>query len=123
MRRAVASVVLVAAAVAGVVQLAAVTMNRPDPVREGSATTVVFETRARRWVQTERAGAEGLWGVCAVTTGSRTLPPGLVAAGGGRYQVTVTPALGRHAVKRLTGCIEDAKVERLQGRVVALQQR
>jgi hypothetical protein len=36
------------------------------------------------------------------------------------FSVTVSPAFGENGRKRLTGCIEDATVDRVMGHVVTL---
>ena len=39
---------------------------------------------------------------------------------GDHFSVTVSPAFGENGRKRLTGCLEDATVDRVMGHVVGL---
>lgn len=109
--------VLAVLTVLGVTALADLTQNRPDPVVEGSTTTVAFDVATRRYDGDEMLAAQSLWAVCQSTvSGEKTS----VVASDDHFTVTVTPAFGENGRKRLTGCLEDATVDRVMGHVVSL---
>ncbi|MGH9179570.1 MAG: hypothetical protein ACRD0N_13575 [Acidimicrobiales bacterium] len=116
MRRALAGLMVAAVAGAGLVGLREATQNRADPAREGTATELTLEVRTRGDYPALLA-AQGLWGVCQQTVSDNRLRHPLAEAGAGRFTVAVEPALGRHATRRLRGCLEDATVPRVSGRV------
>jgi hypothetical protein len=109
--------VLAVLTVLGVVTLADLTQNRPDPVVEGSSTTVAFDVATRRYTGSELAAAQSLWAVCQATVGGEK---SVVTEVDDHFAVTVSPAFGENGRKRLTGCFEDATVDRVIGHVVDL---
>jgi hypothetical protein len=44
----------------------------------------------------------------------------LVTTADGGFSVTVSPAIGEHGRKRLTGCLEDGTLDRVIGHVTAM---
>jgi hypothetical protein len=108
---------LAALTVLGVHALADLTQNRPDPVVEGSTTTVAFEVATHGFHGSDAAAAQSLWAVCQPTVPGQK---SAVAESGDRFTVTVSPAFGENGRKRLTGCLEDATVDRVLGDVVSL---
>jgi hypothetical protein len=117
-RRALAGLALAAVVAAGLVGLREATQNRPDPAREGTATELTLQVRTRGGYP-DLLGAQGLWGVCQQTVSQARLRQSLVEVGPGRFTVVVEPSLGRHATRRLRGCLEDATVPRVSGRVAS----
>lgn len=117
MRRALAAVVTVGVVAAGLVGLAELTQNRPDPERPGTATELTLQVRTRGGFPPALAG-QGLWGTCQQTVEQARLRDPATDLGGGRLVLVVEPALGRHAVRRLTGCLEDATVPRVTADLV-----
>src|SRR5690606_13363 len=113
----VAAVAFGVALVVGLVALADLTQNRPDEVRPGSVTTMTFRVTTRDVQRGDDAAAATLWAVCAGTVGGSITSP---VAVGDAYAVTISPAIGEHGRKRLTGCIEDVTVDRVKGHVVSL---
>jgi hypothetical protein len=109
--------VLAVLTVLGVVALADLTQNRPDPVVQDSITTIDFDVATRRYSGSETMAAQSLWAVCQATIGGDKTA---VAEDGDHFSVTVSPAFGENGRKRLTGCLEDATVDRVMGRVVSL---
>ncbi|CAN5289866.1 hypothetical protein BH18ACT4_BH18ACT4_11010 [soil metagenome] len=65
--------------------------------------------------------APGTCGPCAGTTSRRLVEPGLGPDGPGRFRAVVEPALGEHSVRKLTGCLQNLTVDRLQGQVVLVE--
>jgi hypothetical protein len=106
----------------GVVGLAELTQNRPDPVAAGTATVVAFDVSTRDYQRGEGAAAQALWAVCSATvggevTGVSTPAEGAVDAG---YTVSISPAIGENGRKRLVGCLEDATLDRVMGHVESI---
>ena len=118
MRRLLAVVAVAGVAAGGTVGLREATQNRPDPVREGTATELTLQVRTKGGYPT-LLGAQGLWGVCQQTVSESRLRRPLLDSGGGRFTVVVEPSLGDHATRRLRGCLEDATVPRVSARVAA----
>jgi hypothetical protein len=110
---------LAAAAVVGLDVLGDATQTRPDREHPNAVTEVVFDVSVRDERNVAQA-AQGLWGACQ-TTIQRSTSPADVAVEGSRARVVVRPALGTHARQRLSGCLEDATLDRVLGRVVAMR--
>jgi hypothetical protein len=106
----------------GIVGLAELTQNRPDPVEAGSATVVTFDVDSRDYQRGDGAAAQALWAVCSATVGgdvSGVTAPAEGAVDDG-YTVTVSPAIGENGRKRLVGCLEDATLDRVMGHVQSI---
>jgi hypothetical protein len=105
----------------GVLGLADLTQNRPDPVEAGTATVVSFDVATRDYQRGDDAAAHALWAVCSATVGGDvsglTPPADDTIADDGGYTVTISPAIGENGRKRLVGCLEDATLDRVMGRV------
>jgi len=95
------------------------TQTRPDVVRPGSTSEVVFSLRTKM-SRDRQMTAEGLWGACQGTVDSRVLDPGVVRLDESTFRLTLAPELGHHARTRLTGCIEDATLDRVVADVVRI---
>lgn len=119
MRRTVAVVVAVAAAVAGLDLLADMTQNRPDPITPESRSEIVLDVRHRSTGPAELRSAQGLWGACQATVWQQLADPGVVSVGDGRFVLTMSPAVGEHAWRRLQGCLEDMTIDRVRAHVVS----
>jgi hypothetical protein len=124
MKRAVAAVfgLLVVAGVGlGVDALGDLTQNRPDPLVAGTESEVVFEVRSHRFFKGDLdEAARALWSVCLSTIHDRGGYRELTRVADDRYRTTITPAVGKYGRKRLAGCLSDATVDRVQGRLVTL---
>jgi hypothetical protein len=118
-RRAVATVALVLALVAGIHEMAELTQNRPDVRVPGSTTTVEFTVSTHDFHRGEPAAATALWAVCSATVGGEVSP--VPEAVGDRWLATVSPAIGEHGENRLVGCLEDVTIDRVIGNVTALR--
>jgi hypothetical protein len=119
--RLVVGLVLLAATVFGVARLADATQTRPDVVRPGTASTVVFDVETRGHRRTPAEAAQALWGVCSATI-SNSVVAG-PAPGDHGWAVTVEPAIGPHGRERLAGCLRDATLDGVSGRVVEISSR
>jgi hypothetical protein len=112
---------LLAATVFGVAQLADATQTRPDVMRAGSSSGVVFDVDTRGHRRSPAEAAQALWGVCSATISNDVVAGPTEVAGG--WTVTVEPALGRHGRERLLGCLRDATLDGVSGRVVEISSR
>lgn len=92
------------------------TQTRPDVVRAGSTSEVVFSLRTKM-DRDRRMTANALWGACQGTVDSRVVDPGVVRLDETTFRITLAPELGHHARTRLTGCIEDATLDRVVANV------
>ena len=113
--KAIGLVVLLAATVVGVDGLADLTQNRPDPVVAGSTTVIEFDVGTRDYNGTDDQAAQALWAVCAASVSGETAGPEADADGG--FSVSVSPAIGENGRKRLSGCLHDGTLDRVQGHV------
>jgi hypothetical protein len=105
----------------GIVGLAELTQNRPDPVEAGSATVLTFDVDTRDYQRGEGAAAQALWAVCSATVGGDVSGVPVPAKGDGDgYTVTISPAIGENGRKRLSGCLEDATLDRVMGHVQSI---
>ena len=106
----------------GIVGLAELTQNRPDPVAAGSATVVAFEVDTRDYQRGDGAAAQALWAVCSATVGGDVsgVPAPTEGAVDDGYTVTISPAIGENGRKRLVGCLEDATLDRVMGHVQSI---
>jgi hypothetical protein len=117
--KAVASLAAVVIGTLGVIGLADLTQNRPDPVEAGTATVVSFNVATRDYQRGDDEAAHALWAVCSATVGGDVSGPtaGEASAAADGYTVTISPAIGENGRKRLVGCLEDATLDRVMGHV------
>lgn len=111
-----------AAGLLAVVSLDAVadaTQNRPDRLRPGTTTSVVLSV-ATRTPRPALEAAGTLWRSCAAQLGRRHRMLGMTDLGGGEVAVTVRPAIGEHAERRVRGCLGDVGIDDLRGHVRAV---
>lgn len=122
MRRLLAVVLGIALAVGLVVVLAELTQNRPDVVDLGTASRIQYRVETRGY--DEELAAIGLWAACQQVVDQRVPDrmPSSAASDDATYTVTVRPALGEHAQRRLIGCLEDGTIDRVHGDVVSITQ-
>lgn len=114
--------VILALAVLGAIALDVIgdkTQTRPDVVRVGSTSEVILELRSKM-ARDRQITAQGLWGACQGTTNSRLVEPGVVRLSESRFRLLLAPELGHHARTRLTGCLEDATLDRVIGNVISI---
>jgi hypothetical protein len=105
--------------VVGIKELADATQNRRDPRPDPDSTSaVVFEVDSRRYPGSIDPGMT-LWTACSGTIHHELLD--IAETTDGTYRVTVQPALGKNAQRRLEGCLNDATVDRLNGHVVSIE--
>jgi hypothetical protein len=86
----------------------------------GAETTVTFHVATKNYHHPDDAAASALWAVCVGSVGwSSASPP--VALGDGRYAATVRPSLADDTKRRLSGCINESTLDRVQGHVQSTQ--
>jgi hypothetical protein len=115
-RRFAAFLFVALASVGAVVALQTATKSEPDAVLPGSSSIVTFEVSTNGFPATAEPG-QALWGSCQASMRSRTV--NFSAVSPTAYEVTVAPALGEHSVRHLQGCLEDARLDRLQGTMIS----
>jgi hypothetical protein len=118
MRKAVVILLVAVLAAAVVDALRDRTQNRPDAAVAGSRSVVTFDVDTYDAQQPIDEAARALWYACNQTVGNRRLD--LRIGEGGSGVATVAPALGPHERKRLTGCLQDATIDRVRGDVVGI---
>ena len=102
--------------------LADLTQTRPEQLRSGSQSEIVLQVSSRAGPAHEDAAARLLWDSCRhQLRGRRDVGNGPVRTSGGHYRLVVSPALGKHSGRRLTGCLQDARVDFVLARVAALR--
>lgn len=120
MKQAVTIIVLVLLGAVALDVIGDKTQTRPDVVRPGSTSEVVFSLRSKM-ARDRQVTAEGLWGACQGTVNSRLLEPGVVRLSESTFRLTLGPELGDHARTRLTGCLEDGTLDRVVANVVSIK--
>lgn len=105
----------------GIDQLADVTQTRPDVAVAGSSSEVVFSVATKRYEGTLEEAANALWAACGGTIPSVDDEAGVTPRGEATFQVTVRPAIGPNAKDRLRGCLADATIDRVTGRVITIR--
>ena len=115
-------VVIAAVVAAGVLVLREATMNRPDVPRVEKSSTIELVVRTNGSRLPAEAAAYGLWAACSSSVDAHQLM-GIDEVGENRFAIRVEPALGEHALRRLTGCLEDTTVPRILGSVSKVEHR
>ena len=92
--------------------------NRTDERVPGSRSVVTFDVDAYDVEQPVEQAARALWYACNQTVPSHL--ESLSIGEGGNGVATLTPAMGPHDRKRLTGCMHDATLDRIRGEVVSI---
>lgn len=116
MRRALTTAVAVGLAVLALVALAEATQNRPDPPDTAGTSRLTLDVRAKGIEP--GAAARSLLAACRGTVLSTLSEPQIGA--GGHFAVEARPALGRHAGRRLAGCLQDATLDRISARLLSI---
>ncbi|HET6954458.1 MAG TPA: hypothetical protein VFI47_29105 [Acidimicrobiales bacterium] len=119
--KAAAAVVVAGATTLGVLGLAELTQNRPDPVAADTETVVEFDVATRGYRGGDGPAAQALWAVCSATVPGEV--SGVAGASAGEFAVTVRPAIGENGRKRLLGCLEDGTLDRVLGHVRRVSDR
>jgi len=86
---------------------------------EGGQTRVVFTVDTRRYAHTPLDAARSLWSACVGSVGWEE-STGPRAGARDTFVATVRPGLGEDSRRRLRGCLQDAIVDRISGKVVSM---
>ena len=105
--------------VLAIVALADATQTRTDTLVAGSSSAVMFELASNGSVHGLDAAAS-LWSTCWGTVPSDLSKEGITHVSGGLYMMTLEPALGPNSERRLRGCMSDATIDNIRGRVVSV---
>jgi hypothetical protein len=119
MRKALVILLVAVLAAAVVDALRDRTENRPDVAITGSRSVVTFDVDTYDAQQPIAEAARALWYACNQTVGNRLVS--LRVGDGGSGVATLSPALGPHERKRLTGCMKDATIDRVRGDVIRIE--
>ena len=101
-------------------QLGDLTQTRPDVVKPGSTATVTLQVSHHGWSRSELAAAQTLWTVCRSTMPASIDESGWVRTAPATFQMTLSEGLGEHTVRQVHGCLEDAGLDNVQGRVLEI---
>ena len=103
--------------------LADMTQTRPDVIDPHAQTVLNVEVRGSV-ADSDRERVVGhLWSVCTSPDVFRTrqLPaPVVTHDADGLTRIVVDADIGDHGIDRLRGCLNDAKIEKVQARVVSV---
>jgi hypothetical protein len=100
--------------------LADATQDRPDPPATGRAVISMEITRRNPYRDPVRA-AEALFISCRHTLGDQYQLSGARRVGGNDVELTISPGVGKHARRRLVGCLQDARFDRVSAHVVGIR--
>jgi hypothetical protein len=122
-RRLTLAVAMVAAALLGatVLTLRAVTMARSEPVDPGAVTEVALEARHRDRTETPLEVASALWVICRDQIPDEVDLVAARAGVGERVDLVVAPGIGPVGRRRLGGCLEDVRIDRVDADVLSVR--
>lgn len=110
--------VIVAATAAGLLVLRDATKYE-GTTGTGGSTRVEFTVDTRRYAHDRDQAATSLWYACVgEVSWDQMSPPS--STGGTAYVAALTPALATDAQRRFEGCLQDAKLDRVRGTVLAI---
>jgi hypothetical protein len=118
MRKALVILLVAVLAAAVVDALRDRTQNRLDEAIPGTRSVVTFDVDTYDAKQPIDQAARALWYACNQTVANRLVA--LRIGDGGNGVATLTPSLGPHERKRLTGCLNDATIDRVRGDLIAI---
>ena len=111
------------AVAAGIDELGDMTQSRPDVMDPDAQTVIDVEVRGSVASQDPERVVGHLWSVCTSPDVFRTrqLPvPVVEHHATGVTRIVVDTDIGAHGIDRLRGCLNDAKMEKVQARVVGV---
>lgn len=118
MRKALVILLVAVLAAAVVDALRDRTQNRPDEASPGTRSLVTFDVDTYDAKQPIAEATRALWYACNQTVANRLVA--LRIGEGGSAVATVEPSLGHHERKRLTGCLNDATIDRVRGDLIRI---
>jgi len=97
------------------------TQNRPDPDIVGMTGAITLDITRHGWTRSEVSAAKSLWAACKGTVGRDMTATGFIPNGSGTLTLLVSPAPGKSAQRRLTGCLEDAVLDNVSASIVGFE--
>jgi hypothetical protein len=119
-RQAIALSLAILIGTVGIDVLGDATQTRPDVLRAGTTSEVTMELLIHGSGRGEASAIASLWAVCRGTVPNGLADSGITALGDSRYRILLEPALGKYGERRLHGCLEDATIDNVQGRVLSI---
>lgn len=92
--------------------------TRPDPAERPASTTIDLAISSRRGQPPATATADALWLVCRSTLRSLPVTADVEAHGADGAALVLRPGVGRHALRRLTGCLGDIRLDLVRADVI-----
>ena len=120
-KRAVVVTLMAVAVYTGIDLLADLTQARPDAHLAGAVSRLTLSVSVDDTdLPTALVATESLWATCRSTINKNVDAP-LLTGGGSSIEMLISPALGENAMKRLTGCLEDATIDHVTASVVSTE--
>lgn len=116
----VGALVAVAVTAIAIDVVADATQTRPEAAIAGHVTVIDVEIHHKR-NRPVLQSAEALWAAARMTIPRGTELVSLTETGDQRVRMVLSPALGTHARRRVTGALEDASIDNVSSHVVSLQ--
>jgi hypothetical protein len=91
---------------------------RPDPADRPVKTTIDLVISHRGAGPPPTASANALWIACRPTLGALPVTADVVARGDTDVSLLLRPGLGRLGVRRLTGCLDDVRLDLVRANVI-----
>jgi len=92
--------------------------SRPDPAERPAQTTIDLAIASRQTGPPATGTAEALWNACRSTLGSLPVTAEMLAGGEAGATLVLRPGLGRLGLRRLTGCLNDVRLDLVRAEVV-----
>jgi len=105
---------------AGIDILGDATQTRPDHLTPGTQSNITIDVMLQGSGRSHEAAVGSLWAVCSGVVPNDLAAGGIAQLRGSSYRISVEPALGKHAERRLRGCMEDTTIDNMQARVVSI---
>ncbi len=116
MRRVLGLVAILALVVFGFQVLQEATEYHGGAGQHGTQTTITFHVATKNYHHTDDVAAVALWQTCVGSIGwDEVTQPVLVAAH--VYRATIHPSLAKDTKRRLSGCLNESTLDRVQGHV------
>lgn len=109
-------------ATAAVFYLREATMTRHVAVDSGTAMEIVLRIHTNNESAERRTLAEALFSVCQLQVDA-TRVAGPIRRGDGTFSFRLRPALDESDRRQFEGCIEDARIDHVQGDVLSFVRR
>jgi hypothetical protein len=99
------------------------TQSRPEVAERPAATVLELQISRRGDGASTVRTAEALWVGCRPSLGSLPVAGRVVAVGPGRVELVLEPGIGDLSTRRLTGCLDDLRIDRALARTLRVEHR